>query len=313
MFLFLAGLVSCQNIYGATITATGNGNWNTPGIWSCNCVPGNDDNVIIPVGRSVTITGTKILLLGPVINITVAGELVLGNLSLDSNDVLIIEEGGRLRGSGFLNFVFSGIGVPVALGMGQTLPGPRTITNGTLPVALAYFKGEAYDDQVNLSWSSLTEKNVDYFTLARSRDGFNFDTLAQIAATGNAVTQQFYSYTDVAPFAGTSYYRLQATDFDGTLETFDLIAVQYTPTDRGPGIFPNPVSGGDHGPTLDFYCEEESEVVIYSSRGIIVCRQRVFPGVTDHRLNLPRGIGQGLYIVTVYTKAKTFRSTLVVQ
>src|SRR4051812_18210537 len=99
------------SLWGATITAINNGNWGSNSTWSCNCQPGNDDNIIIPAGKTVTLTGPVLLFLGPVINITIGGTLVLNNasLSLDSSDVVSILTGGTIAGTGFLGgTVYSG-------------------------------------------------------------------------------------------------------------------------------------------------------------------------------------------------------------
>ena len=40
------------------IYSVGSGAWNTPATWSCNCVPGNDDEVVIKSAHAVTLSGT---------------------------------------------------------------------------------------------------------------------------------------------------------------------------------------------------------------------------------------------------------------
>ncbi len=54
-----------------------------------------------------------------------------------------------------------------------------------------------------------------------------------------------YEYLDRHPVKGVSYYRLTQTDFDGTTDTFHMVAVQYFGGDKGIiKVYPNPVADG---------------------------------------------------------------------
>jgi hypothetical protein len=62
-----------------------------------------------------------------------------------------------------------------------------------------------------VTWSIVDQVDNDYFTIERSEDGRDFHVLGRAAAT-EAIT---YTYTDRAPLAGNSFYRVRQTDFDG--------------------------------------------------------------------------------------------------
>lgn len=53
----LAGLffLSSGVLYAATKTAVASGNWSTPSLWSPSGIPANNDDVVIPSGRTVTL------------------------------------------------------------------------------------------------------------------------------------------------------------------------------------------------------------------------------------------------------------------
>ena len=82
-----------------------------------------------------------------------------------------------------------------------------------LPVGLADLELSCEEEQVLLNWTTATEQNNAYFTIAKSRDGIVFTDLAQVAAVGNSTTPQSYRWLGTSD-AGT-YYRLSQTDFDG--------------------------------------------------------------------------------------------------
>ncbi|MCC5931553.1 MAG: hypothetical protein JJU28_20065 [Cyclobacteriaceae bacterium] len=99
--------------------------------------------------------------------------------------------------------------------------------NIILPIDLLSFTAEATEQDVVLKWSTASETNNDFFTLEKTRDGKEFEVVAYIDGAGNSKDVLEYTFTDTRPFAGTSYYRLTQTDFDGTSETFPMISVVF--------------------------------------------------------------------------------------
>jgi hypothetical protein len=94
-----------------------------------------------------------------------------------------------------------------------------------LPIELVSFEGELVDNQVQLKWTTLTEINNDYFTLERSEDAVNFNTLSTVVGNGSTINRHNYTYIDISPIEGVSYYRLKQTDYDGTTKTFNIISM----------------------------------------------------------------------------------------
>ncbi len=71
------------------------------------------------------------------------------------------------------------------------------------------------------------------------------------AGHGSTTVPQYYSYHDTTSIAGTWFYRLRQTDFDGTVHFTDAIQVDVmtgVPNETGPAVFalgqnyPNPVN-----------------------------------------------------------------------
>lgn len=83
-----------------------------------------------------------------------------------------------------------------------------------LPVELI-----AYSCNKNeITWSTGSEINSDYFTVLYSTDGSNFTSIANIEAQGNSFEVVNYSYSIIK----RGYYKLTQTDYDGTTEEFDI-------------------------------------------------------------------------------------------
>jgi len=111
----------------------------------------------------------------------------------------------------------------------------------SLPVTLTEFKGYEKGTVAELTWTTATELNNDYFSLERSTDGRNFRELDQISGQGSILSSTQYTYTDVEPLMGTNYYRLKQTDFDGKATYVgDIVVLNFDDT-GGISIRPNPV------------------------------------------------------------------------
>ena len=128
---------------------------------------------------------------------------------------------------------------------------PFTLGSGTpdnpLPIELLTFDANYNGTDVNLNWVTASEKNNDYFSIERSADGVNFNSIAKIKGAGNTSFRINYSDIDKNPLEGISYYRLKQTDFNGNytysdirpitiVKSFSVIKVYPIPTDNAINI-----------------------------------------------------------------------------
>ncbi|MCP4458054.1 MAG: hypothetical protein GY816_08535 [Cytophagales bacterium] len=105
-----------------------------------------------------------------------------------------------------------------------------------MPVELIFFDARIEEDFVELNWATAMEDNNDFFTIEKSLDGSTFTLLAQVDGAGTFTSALNYFLTDTSPYNGLSYYRLSQTDFDGTQEILDPVAVNYQDKTRSFGI-----------------------------------------------------------------------------
>lgn len=105
----------------------------------------------------------------------------------------------------------------------------------TLPTELISFMS-AYDASKNVNkvqWSTLSERDNDYFSLERSTDGSNWSVIDNVDGAGNSSSVHHYRYDDGNFEPGkVNYYRLTQVDVDGKRTTFDVISVDNTNMDR---------------------------------------------------------------------------------
>lgn len=103
-----------------------------------------------------------------------------------------------------------------------------------LPVELISFDATVVDEQksVVLEWETASESNNDYFTIERSVDGYNWESITSVNGMGNSSVTTRYAYKDRQPMKGVSYYRLKQTDFNGDSEFFDIRSVMINADDK---------------------------------------------------------------------------------
>jgi hypothetical protein len=101
------------------------------------------------------------------------------------------------------------------------------ITPGTelLPVKLSAFTAQVVEKNVQLKWTTETEKNNAYFDVQRSVDARNFTTIGKVNAKGNTTSRTAYTFTDNHATSGKVYYRLQQVDKDGKVTTSYVLMV----------------------------------------------------------------------------------------
>ena len=117
-----------------------------------------------------------------------------------------------------------------------------------LPIGLLRWAAQADNDRVDLSWTTSSESNNNYFTVERSRDGSTFEvvgTVATQAPGGNSSTPLDYASIDRAPYSGVSFYRLKQTDLDGT-STYSAVVSVSLAKKKTISVYPNPTTGTLH-------------------------------------------------------------------
>ncbi len=127
------------------------------------------------------------------------------------------------------------------------------VCTAPLNIELLDFQGKQVNNNVQLTWQTANEHNNELFTISRSSDGLNFETLTTIKGAMNSTDKRKYRTEDTHPFLGRNYYRLSQTDVDGKINVARTIVVNME--NRLPmSIQPNPVT------------EQSFEVKFFASR-----------------------------------------------
>jgi hypothetical protein len=102
-----------------------------------------------------------------------------------------------------------------------------TLSNIVLPVTFNNFDVSKENKKSDISFSSASETNNDYFSIERSEEGRNFSSIGTLKGAGNSSREIRYEYTDEKPLPGINYYRIKQTDFDGKYSYSEIKSVKF--------------------------------------------------------------------------------------
>jgi Secretion system C-terminal sorting domain len=167
-----------------------------------------------------------------------------------------------------------------------------------LPIELIEFTAVPEKSTVNLNWSTASELKNDYFTVERGLNGVDFEPIAQVNGAGTSTSVHYYSMVDSSPIEGWSYYRLKQTDFDGSNDYSDVVAVQFK-EELDVSLYPNPANSSFE---LRGKSIHDSEIVLMDALGQRVEIVPVFGN--DHVHVETKNMANGIYFVQISHKEK---------
>jgi hypothetical protein len=192
--------------------------------------------------------------------------------------------------------------------------GTKNYVASPLPIELLSFDAIMNNKQVDITWATATESNNDYYTIEKSKDGITFETSSIVDAAGNSLSTINYKDIDPAPFEGISYYRLKQTDFDGTFTYSKIVSVNYSISDDGFTVFPNPTDGEINININDL----EGKEVLVIIRDITgkECFSKVVLSQENQQLiaiDSEHKLASGAYIITASSNNKLYSKKIIVK
>jgi hypothetical protein len=223
---------------------------------------------------------------------------------LSSNQCSICFQGTTI-GTSTLNtasneIVWSGVtGFSDFAGFGQGSGSP-------LPVELTSFSANCEEGDVQLFWQTASEFNASYFSVEKSKDGYNWVGIGQVNAAGNSNSLLNYSYFDRNETSGVNYYRLIQVDIDGAAKEYAPIlancASEFPETWMS---YPNPSQAG-----FQVVCDYD-ELVGYATLNITDASGKL---VGNQALKMNEGMNlfvinqeltPGIYFLTISNGSKS--------
>lgn len=173
-----------------------------------------------------------------------------------------------------------------------------------LPVELKEFVVNCKNDDHELTWSTLSERNNDYFLIEASIDGQHYNRLLEIPAIGNS--QKEFTYETQIPHNNEEivYYRLSQVDTDGTSKALQIQSARSNCSED--------IQISLQGDQLQIQAESAIQMVeIFTQTG-----QRVMQWTDNNTLTnllLHPEMKSGLYVLRITTKEKVISKSLSIQ
>lgn len=182
-----------------------------------------------------------------------------------------------------------------------------------LPIELSYFEGICHQNEIVLSWQTLSEKNNGAFIIERSVDGNAFKDIASLKGNGNSNVQHDYRYTDTEHFNSTVYYRLKQQDIDGQENYTEIISIN--PCLSGEPvvkIFPNP-SNGKLNLSILYADPSAIDIDVFNMLGQGCLHEQAFASESG-QINLPIDLtlyDKGIYTLKISIKDKIYTQKII--
>jgi hypothetical protein len=181
-----------------------------------------------------------------------------------------------------------------------------------LPITIEYFRGTNQGDNHMLDWKvNCTNTQFATLTLEFSSDGRSFTTLNSTRETAQRCLQPF-SYTNVNPLNGITYYRLKMTDDFGVVTYSRIVALRNGSKGLDLiNIVPNPVLNGVFKLNISSSESIKMEITVIDISGKMVVKQsaNIIAGFISVDINVSR-LAAGTYQVygtTSYGRTRTLR------
>ncbi len=167
----------------------------------------------------------------------------------------------------------------------------------TVPVKLLSFNAQKVSEDVVLTWTSASEKNVSHYEIFVSADGFTFEKLNQTKAAGNTDIAQRYQFNHSNAFGASTpglFYKLKMVDMDGKSEWSNTQYVQNKEAGIKTVVFPNPF---ENQITINTTDKADMDVAIFTLTGVQVFNQTFTGHNGEIILNNLKDMKAGLYLI----------------
>ena len=283
-----------------------NGNWISPGVWSLNRVPANNDTIIIPAGFTLVITSNISL---NNLYIIVSGKMKLSNgkLNIDNSSDIYVMIGGTITGGGNNDKIKIG-NTEVFRGSEPAVIGPAFADNTTgnsfesfavLPVKFLSFTAKRIAAVTELKWTTSDEISNSHFEIQYSTDGTLWNTEGLVDAAINPTAINRYAFTHTTAKGPVGYYRIKQVDRSAHVSYSSVQFVHTTQIETNAEVFTESkqviavkLSG----------VQGQVTIRVFTQSGRMIAQQ-VYHNNNQMRINIPSA-GTEIYVVQVINDGK---------
>lgn len=172
--------------------------------------------------------------------------------------------------------------------------------NNVLPLEFLSFtaKPDALGKTVNLNWKTANEVNTQDFVIERRSDDTEFAVI-DVVPSKNVSGTHSYSFTDIKPLVGNSYYRLKQRDSDGKFNYSDIFNVKIEGIALS--LHPNPV--GKELVVSHEYAKKPLVLKVLGLDGKIHIKTNTHIGASSSTINVA-SLASGTYLLVFEGEGK---------
>lgn len=315
-------IIGSKNASARTCRSISDGAWNQGETWTCGA-PGPQCGDTVYIDHYVEVTATQAYdepdCTTPMfLVISSTGELNFDSgrkLSFACGSGITVEPGGIISSDG------GGASENIKIcnttvwqgSWDESLDGPVVLGSG-LPIELLTFEAYFIGGKVEITWSTASETNNDFFTIERSPDGSSFEKIAIVDGAGNSNILLTYFETDHNPLTGNSYYRLMQTDFNGAFSYSKIVAVKSIESHGEMMLYPNPAER-NFSLVISGFEKEEFNLVIRDLTGKEEFSKTFIISGNNHieKIDPSQILSAGTYFVTATSGRQTHTQKLIVR
>ena len=292
--------VDYTQILGYRVKVRGNSTTATTARWKLLIGDSNND-----ISAS-----SQVLDLGTDISLTSNSDGVYYFLGLNDNDVSAVippNKNAELR-----LYFWGGTSETGVFGLGRLADESHLMIYGktitptelqTLPVTLTSFKATKTSNAVQLNWTTASEQNNSHFNILRAGDDKNFVSIARVNGSGTTSTSRAYGLTDYKPLAGSNYYKLTQTDFNGKpVDVGDVQHVQFDLNSTSLRVLQT-ADQSTIKALLNVNKAENALIDVYSISGSNLYKTSLVLSKGLNELTLPASLSRGIYVLQVKTQS----------
>ncbi len=176
--------------------------------------------------------------------------------------------------------------------------------SATLPVSLISFTAKANLQNIDLAWTTASEKDNSHFDILRSGDGKAFTEIGEVKGNGTNDVANKYTFIDKNALPGVSYYQLKQVDFDGKSTLSEIVPVK---SNIAASNFKIATNKQDGTVKLTVYAANKGKATfkVYDLNGRKVTEQELSLSKGYSNISVPFNGGNGLHIASLTTATET--------
>ncbi|MFN0257373.1 T9SS type A sorting domain-containing protein [Pedobacter ureilyticus] len=173
-----------------------------------------------------------------------------------------------------------------------------------LPVTLTSFTAKANLQNIDLTWSTASEKDNARFDVLRSGDGKTFHKIGEVKGNGTTDVAHNYTFVDKDALPGVSYYQLNQVDFNGNVTPSAVEAVKSNVAASNFKVTSNKQEGIVK---LTVFAANEGKATfkVYDINGRKVKEKELSLNKGYSQISVPFNSANGLHIASLTTATET--------